>query len=339
LYKVPLYFSLSDNTLYSSDGGLEVRIYLMTHHGSAKQISLPTIATALEQRVEDGLRGISPTLLFCFANMDFSALDGGFKFTCPFRGSFDLAALAASFPALAERNWLPAHFHPEHRPPKFGELGYFSLVSDHFYDDSESWGYHIFLSFWLADDIGSGPKAPSRLLFISPNETHDFGDLKAEKPHDVQELEKARGKVFISYVRDDATEVARLVKDLEAHGITTWRDWNDILPGQNWRDAIREAIRSGAAFIACFSSNYARRDKTYMNEELQLAIAEIRLMPKNRVWFIPVLLNPCAVPDYEVGPGRWLSDFQRVPLFENWHSSLKNIVTAVERVYASKQGR
>jgi TIR domain len=93
--------------------------------------------------------------------------------------------------------------------------------------------------------------------------------------------------VFISYVHDNSEVIQRLSASLEAHGVNVWLDRNDIKPGSLWKSANRDAIREGAFFIACFSREYHDRPKTYMNEELTLAIEELRQRPTDRAWFIP----------------------------------------------------
>ena len=91
--------------------------------------------------------------------------------------------------------------------------------------------------------------------------------------------------VFISYVPEDLEQVQRLCNDLSKHGVKVWLGKNDIKPGSRWKDEIREAIRSGAFFIACFSIEYISQDKSYVHEELTLAIEELRQYPSNRAWF------------------------------------------------------
>jgi hypothetical protein len=99
------------------------------------------------------------------------------------------------------------------------------------------------------------------------------------------------GHVFISYVRENRKVVDQLAKELRDSGATVWLDRNDIEPGARWRDAIKKAIRSGKYFIACFSKEYRGRDRTYMGEEITIAIDELRIRPHDKTWFIPVLLN------------------------------------------------
>jgi hypothetical protein len=68
---------------------------------------------------------------------------------------------------------------------------------------------------------------------------------------------------------------------------------------------IRDAItRDALAFIACFSSRSAARRKNCMNEELLLAIEQLRLRQPHDPWLIPVRFDDCDVPDLQLGPGR-----------------------------------
>jgi DNA-directed RNA polymerase specialized sigma24 family protein len=133
------------------------------------------------------------------------------------------------------------------------------------------------------------------------------------------------GHVFLSYVRENASIVERLAAELQAVGVTTWLDQNSLAPGDRWRDVIRDAIRNGDLFIACFSRAYVERNRSHMNEELTLAIDELRLRTAERTWFIPVLLDKCEVPDRPIGAGQSLRDFQHVDLEQNWQKGIASI--------------
>jgi len=105
--------------------------------------------------------------------------------------------------------------------------------------------------------------------------------------------------VFISYVRADADKVDRLALDLYRHGIDAWTD-RDLRPGQRWKFTIRQAIRQGAAFLACFSPEVFERDRTYMYEEITTAVEVLRETPAAS---IRLPSGAGAVPRYE-GPRR-----------------------------------
>ena len=78
--------------------------------------------------------------------------------------------------------------------------------------------------------------------------------------------------VFVSYIHENQEEVVRLRDDLSAGGVDVWLDREQITPGQRWQQAIRAAVEDGAFFIACFSQEYMGRSRSYMNEELTLAM-------------------------------------------------------------------
>lgn len=144
--------------------------------------------------------------------------------------------------------------------------------------------------------------------------------------------EQTQKHVFISYVRENQKQVDRLCLELESNGVKVWQYRNSIKPGARWKDAIRKAIRRGDFFIACFSNEYASKTKTYMNEELTLAIEELRQYGSDREWFIPVLLSECDVPARSIGGGETLLDIQWVPLFDDWEGGIKRIVEVIEPI-------
>ncbi len=136
---------------------------------------------------------------------------------------------------------------------------------------------------------------------------------------------------FISYVRENSDLVDKLRRDLESHNIEVWIDREDLGPGSRWKREIRAAIRSGSFFIACFSKQYNEREKTYMNEELTLAIEEIRTRPADKTWFIPVKLNECDIPDRDIGGGETLHDFTYIALYEDWNKGIERIVKEIQQ--------
>jgi hypothetical protein len=138
--------------------------------------------------------------------------------------------------------------------------------------------------------------------------------------------------VFISYVHEDSEMVKNLSYHLTSKGVNVWLDRNNILPGVRWKDAIREAIQEGNFFIACFSQAYSSRDKTYMNEELTLAIEGLRQFSAHRAWFIPVLLSDCKIPNIDIGAGKTLNDIQAVFLYKNWDDGIQRILEVVQPI-------
>lgn len=152
-------------------------------------------------------------------------------------------------------------------------------------------------------------------------------------------VDKPGGHAFISYVREDSHEVDKLQGTLEAAGVSVWRDTADLWPGEDWRMKIRRAITDDAlAFIACFSSRSIARRKSYQNEELLLAIEQLRLRRPDDIWLIPVRLDDCDIPDLDLGGGRTLGSIQRVDLFGDKRDiGIARLVTAVLGILGQPQ--
>lgn len=149
--------------------------------------------------------------------------------------------------------------------------------------------------------------------------------------------EETPGHAFISYVREDTELVDRLQEILEAAGIAVWRDTQALWPGQDWKLEIRRAITTGSfVFIACFSNNSARRGTSYQNEELVLAVEQMRLRPPGTPWLVPIRFDDCALPEFDLGAGRTLDSLQRVDLFqESWDRGVARLVAAVLRIFGT----
>lgn len=147
------------------------------------------------------------------------------------------------------------------------------------------------------------------------------------------------GHAFISYVREDSHEVDQLQRTLEAAGVSVWRDRADLWPGEDWRGKIRRAITENAlVFIACFSSRSAARVKSYQNEELVLAIDELRQRRPDVPWLIPIRFNDCAIPEYDIGGGRTLASIQRVDFFGDRRDvEVARLVTAILRLLEAER--
>ena len=138
--------------------------------------------------------------------------------------------------------------------------------------------------------------------------------------------------VFISYVRENQEEVDRVCADLKEYGVKVWLDRDAILPGTRWREAIRNAITGGSFFLACFSNEYSGRDRSYMNEELGLALDELRQRPRDRPFFIPAIISPTEIPDFPISARERLTDLQWVDLTTDWEKGIQDILTVVQSV-------
>lgn len=66
-----------------------------------------------------------------------------------------------------------------------------------------------------------------------------------------------------------------------------------------------------------------------MNEELRLAIEQLRLMPLNRRWFIPIMLEPSTIPDFPIDATDSLSSLHYIDFSADWHRAMAQLVYAI----------
>jgi hypothetical protein len=131
--------------------------------------------------------------------------------------------------------------------------------------------------------------------------------------------------VFISYARDDTEVANRLYNDLKLSGLEPWLDTESLLGGQNWKIAIKEAIKNSRYFIPLLSSNSVEKIG-YVQRELKEALEVLQEFPKSKIFVIPVRIDDCMVSDEKLG------ELHIVDLFPDWKQGIQKILrsTGVE---------
>lgn len=128
--------------------------------------------------------------------------------------------------------------------------------------------------------------------------------------------------IFISYAKEDA-RVAEAVNDqLRVRGISTWIDVQSIRGGQNWQQAISDAIASSRYFLLLMS-NHSVSKVGYCQKEIRLALKALELYPYDKVFLIPVRLDPCDVKE----PA--LKELHYIDLFPSFLDGIERICEAI----------
>jgi hypothetical protein len=114
--------------------------------------------------------------------------------------------------------------------------------------------------------------------------------------------------IFLSYAKEDAETVRSIHARLQADGFDAWLDEHELLPGQQWDFAIRNAIRTSKAFVVFLSPNAVTKTG-YVQKEIREALKVAEMMPDGRVFIVPVRLARCDVPD-RLATWQWVDIFQ-----------------------------
>jgi hypothetical protein len=103
-------------------------------------------------------------------------------------------------------------------------------------------------------------------------------------------------RVFLCHSSTDKVLIRDLYRRLSAEGIETWLDEENLLPGQEWDQEIRKAVRGSDAVLACLSRS-ATTKPGYLQKEIKLALDVADEQPEGTIFLIPLRLEDCEVPD------------------------------------------
>jgi hypothetical protein len=137
-------------------------------------------------------------------------------------------------------------------------------------------------------------------------------------------------KVFLSYASQDRPLVRELSERLaREEWIDPWVDEKKLLPGQDWRLKIDEAVETSDIVIICLSDNSVTKEG-YVQKELRYA-REIALeKPEETIFLVPLRLDECEVP-------RGLRFYQWVDYFgKKKDESYKALVESLKLRYEQK---
>lgn len=127
---------------------------------------------------------------------------------------------------------------------------------------------------------------------------------------------------FLSYAREDRAIAERLHTELTRVGLDVWIDFHDLVPGQNWKAAIRRAIRESTFFLALMSSRSLSK-RGFVQKELRLAFEVMDELPPERIFLIPIRIDVCEPQEERICEVQWLD------LFPSWDSAIAKLVSVI----------
>jgi tetratricopeptide (TPR) repeat protein len=145
---------------------------------------------------------------------------------------------------------------------------------------------------------------------------------------------------FLCSSPEDGLAVDRLQAALGVAGVRVWRDTERLLPGEDRRERIRQAITSALAFVACLSRAGLARERSDLHEQLGLAAEELGRRRSDIPWLVPVRLDDCMIPDLALGGGRTFGQLVCADLFgERQEEEMARLVSAIAELCGRPGGQ
>lgn len=107
---------------------------------------------------------------------------------------------------------------------------------------------------------------------------------------------KRQRQIFLTYAHSDKDAVRQLYHRLIRDGINVWLDEKELMPGQNWKHEIRQAILRSDIVIVCLSKQFNKQGG-FRHEELNIALEKAKSLPDDEIFLIPVRLEQCDLPE------------------------------------------
>lgn len=141
---------------------------------------------------------------------------------------------------------------------------------------------------------------------------------------------QTRNHVFISYCHENKEQVYRIRDCLTKSGENVWWD-EDILSGQDLKQAIRKAMDESYAVLLCISAELIARERSGVFPEISDAIEIYRELQPGEIFIIPVRLSDCRIPLIDIDATRNLRRLKYVDLFpsEKWCGGLSELLSAL----------
>ncbi|MBE0705427.1 MAG: toll/interleukin-1 receptor domain-containing protein [Afipia sp.] len=101
--------------------------------------------------------------------------------------------------------------------------------------------------------------------------------------------------MFISYAKEDRDRIRCLYNRLRRDHLEPWWDQNDLFPGDDWRMAIKSAVRACDVVLVCLSERSVPKTG-FFQKEIAWALDFAEEKPEGTIYLIPVRLDNCQVP-------------------------------------------
>ena len=100
---------------------------------------------------------------------------------------------------------------------------------------------------------------------------------------------------FLCHADEDKPFVETTASRLLQDGVLTWLDKKDLLPGDDWRAVIEDALEP-ADFVVVFLSSASVSKRGFVQREVRYALEQMQERPLGSRYIIPILVDECDPP-------------------------------------------
>jgi hypothetical protein len=122
-------------------------------------------------------------------------------------------------------------------------------------------------------------------------------------------ISEIRLQVFMSYASEDRAKVTGFYHRLQADGFEPWMDIGEMLPGQTWRQEIRNAMLNSDA-IVIFLSEKGLSKSSFFKDEIKIAQELRQQQADGSIFLIPVTFE-------KLNPPQGFEDLHLTPIYED----------------------
>lgn len=141
------------------------------------------------------------------------------------------------------------------------------------------------------------------------------------EPGSVERRDRAAARpVFVSYATADREQALTICKAIEDRGIPCWIACRDVAPGENYQEAIVQALRGSSAMVIAFSE--AANESDEIKKEISLA-------SRFRVPVIAIRMEDVEPSDafaYELSTRQWIN------AFEGWDLAIDLLIGRIGKI-------
>jgi len=112
-------------------------------------------------------------------------------------------------------------------------------------------------------------------------------------------------RLFLCHSSGDKPAVRELCRKLHDDGFAPWLDEQQLLPGQDWNEEIRQALHQSQVVVICLSRASVTKEG-YLQKEIKYALDVMDEKPEGTIFLIPLKLEECEIP-HRLSRWQWAS--------------------------------